>query len=322
MRNYLYNLSMHLYLKYLIISILSLIFISCGTRNDQGLDSISDDSLATDTVEADPWMKFKDTRAVLDYIRESSDSKKYEEGIIPQMAYDVKDYAEKLLNNKHDKFLIVDKAKMKVFLYDKYGRKIKSYGMACSKNYGTKHKRGDNCTAEGFFSVKGIYDSSEWLYTDDFGETSEEKGQFGPRFIRINVPNTNSIGIHGTAAPWSIGGRRSHGCIRLTNDDILELAPQMEVGVPIIISPGPKDMAFNEYMGCYVPSVSTEPGSPRAVAASHVPSNYYPLEHCYRPSAPARHSAPDSKSKSDSIAPSAATSQSSESPELESSENL
>lgn len=264
------------YINGIIYIVLVFIIASCTTDRGDG-DTNAVDSLQADSV-ADPWIHFEDTKAVLDYMQQSPDWKKYQAGIIPQMAKDVKDYAEKLLNNKHDNFIIVDKAKMKVFLYDKYGRVIKSYGMACSRNYGTKHKRGDNCTAEGFFSVKGIYDSTEWLYTDDFGNTSQAKGQFGPRFIRVNVPNTNAIGIHGTSSPWSIGGRRSHGCIRLTNENILDLAPRVEVGVPIIISPGPKDMAYNSYKGCYVPSVSTEPGSPRAVKADKVPNNYYPLE--------------------------------------------
>ena len=40
---------------------------------------------------------------------------------------------------------------------------------------------------------------------------SKKKGQFGPRFIRLKIPGTTQIGIHGTCAPWSIGHRVRHG---------------------------------------------------------------------------------------------------------------
>ncbi|MDE6027357.1 MAG: L,D-transpeptidase family protein, partial [Muribaculaceae bacterium] len=86
---------------------------------------------------------------------------------------------------------------------------------------------------------------TEWLFTDDNGKTFPKKGQFGPRFIRLNCPNTSQIGIHGTVATWSIGRRTSHGCIRITNENILELVKHVTVGMPIIVVPGKKDMEVN-----------------------------------------------------------------------------
>ncbi|MDE5552920.1 MAG: L,D-transpeptidase, partial [Muribaculaceae bacterium] len=147
-----------------------------------------------------------------EFISHSEHKEQYCRGIIPAMIEDVPEYAVKLLKNQHEGFLIVDKATMKIYRYNKYGELQESYGMACSKNFGTKHARRDNRTPEGFFSIEGKYDSTDWLYTDDDGVTSDVKGQFGPRFMRLKVPNTSQIGIHGTCAPWSIGGRRSHGC--------------------------------------------------------------------------------------------------------------
>lgn len=83
------------------------------------------------------------------------------------------------------------------------------------------------------------------MFTDDNGVTSKVKGQFGPRFIRLKIPTTSQIGIHGTCAPWSIGNRCSHGCIRITNENILELVEFVEVGMPIIVNPGRKDILVN-----------------------------------------------------------------------------
>ncbi len=48
-------------------------------------------------------------------------------------------------------------------------------------------------------------------------------------------PAGGFIGIHGTNEPGLLPGRVSHGCIRLRNEDILELARLMPVGTPITI---------------------------------------------------------------------------------------
>jgi hypothetical protein len=48
-------------------------------------------------------------------------------------------------------------------------------------------------------------------------------------------PDGGFIGIHGTDEPGLIPGRVSHGCIRLRNRDILQLARLMPVGTPLTI---------------------------------------------------------------------------------------
>jgi lipoprotein-anchoring transpeptidase ErfK/SrfK len=44
------------------------------------------------------------------------------------------------------------------------------------------------------------------------------------------------IGLHGTDDAASIGQSASHGCIRLSNDEITELATLLPLGTPITIS--------------------------------------------------------------------------------------
>lgn len=198
----------------------------------------------------------------MSYMRSSGNWDKYEEGILPQMVEDASEYSRQILESDGKRFIVVDKAKMKLFLYDPYGRIEKSCGIACAKNYGTKHKKGDSRTTEGIFKVKEICDSKDWLFTDDDGYTSPTKGVYGPRFIRLTIPY---IGIHGTGSPSSIGKRCSHGCIRVTNENILDLVTKVEPGMSVIISPGPRDMAVNKKEGYNILAVSTEPGSPKAV---------------------------------------------------------
>jgi lipoprotein-anchoring transpeptidase ErfK/SrfK len=45
----------------------------------------------------------------------------------------------------------------------------------------------------------------------------------------------NGVGIHGTGAPWSIGTAASHGCIRMTVPDVIDLYPRVPVGTPVVI---------------------------------------------------------------------------------------
>ncbi len=212
------------------------------------------------------------TDEILRAMASSADSAAYARGILPQMARDVPEYAGCLLANEEEGFLIVDKATMKLYRYDRYGVEQERVGVAVAKPYGSKHKRRDNRTPEGYFTIEGIYNSTDWLYTDDDGNTSDVKGQFGPRFMRLRTPVSSQIGIHGTVAPWSIGGRRSHGCIRMTNENILRFAEICRPGWPVIVSPGPKDMAVNEEEGYDIPSVPVIPGRPRCKAAAVSPN--------------------------------------------------
>lgn len=227
-------------------------------------DSSAAGKAATDSVVKKKEPNLATTDAQIDYMKESGSWDKYESGILPQMAEDAPEYCEKILKNGK-KFIIVDKAKMKLFLYDPKGNILKSCGIACAKNYGTKHKKGDSRTTEGIFNVKGVFDSREWLFTNDEGYTSPAKGVYGPRFIRLNIPY---IGIHGTSSPGSIGKRCSHGCIRVTNDNIMDLVKYVEEGMNVIISPGPRDMAVNKRENTRVLAVATEPGTPKAVAGN------------------------------------------------------
>jgi len=50
-------------------------------------------------------------------------------------------------------------------------------------------------------------------------------------------PGGGVVGVHGTPWPWLLGQAVSHGCIRLSNDDVLWLRSRMPVGTPIKIVP-------------------------------------------------------------------------------------
>lgn len=260
--------------KLILISLICFVIASCGQSSKKTDAIIADtaqyieveDNLIPDTasslIDAEPIdsvkpYNFITTDEALVYMKKSIHADKYSEGILPQMAKDCLPYATKLLNSPYQRFIVVDKHRMRVILFDKYGREEKNYRMACAKNYGSKHQKADSRTPEGFFSAQGVYDSTDWLFRDDNGKVNPKKGQFGPRFIRLKTPVTSQIGIHGTCAPWSIGARCSHGCIRIKNEQILELIEYVEVGMPIIVSPSLKDTKVNMAEGYDIPWIST-----------------------------------------------------------------
>ena len=53
------------------------------------------------------------------------------------------------------------------------------------------------------------------------------------RWMGVN----GSVGIHGTGEPWTIGSRASHGCIRMTVPDVIDLFGRVDVGTPVLIAP-------------------------------------------------------------------------------------
>jgi lipoprotein-anchoring transpeptidase ErfK/SrfK len=48
-------------------------------------------------------------------------------------------------------------------------------------------------------------------------------------------PGGGVVGVHGTPWPWLLGQAVSHGCVRLSNEDVLFLRPRMPVGTPVEI---------------------------------------------------------------------------------------
>lgn len=59
-------------------------------------------------------------------------------------------------------------------------------------------------------------------------------GPFGARWLGLNAPN-GDYGIHGTNNPSSIGKNVSNGCIRMYNNDVLELSSFVGIGTQVTI---------------------------------------------------------------------------------------
>lgn len=83
------------------------------------------------------------------------------------------------------------------------------------------------------------------FYVVDKLESPDPDGAYGPYAIGLSAHSEvltefaggdGQVGIHGTNAPSSIGQDVSHGCMRIDNDLIEELAHLLPLGTPVTIS--------------------------------------------------------------------------------------
>jgi lipoprotein-anchoring transpeptidase ErfK/SrfK len=95
-----------------------------------------------------------------------------------------------------------------------------------------------------------------------------------PLGVRAMYLGSSAYRIHGTDAPWTIGQAVSHGCIRMTNEDVLDLYPRVPVGTRV--------------------TVTWEKFSPSAIASNDTSSSYAddtgaPKRKYYRSDSTAKH---------------------------------
>ena len=95
----------------------------------------------------------------------------------------------------------------------------------------------------GEWKVRGIAKLPRFRYDKEMLQHGQRSGNFhilppGPNspvgVIWIAL-NKKGIGLHGTNEPETIGHSNSHGCIRLTNWDVVRLAQKVKPGVPVSI---------------------------------------------------------------------------------------
>lgn len=154
--------------------------------------------------------------------------------VLPCLGLSAEDYLKYQEIAGETPFILVSKKDFKLTLVGDGGEPVCQYGCAVAKVYGPKEKRGDGKTPEGVFKINQLLNSASLSH--DFRDGKGPiVGAYGPWFLRLDVPGIIDIGIHGTHLPESIGTRATEGCIRLRNEDILDLKGRVKVGTPVII---------------------------------------------------------------------------------------
>jgi lipoprotein-anchoring transpeptidase ErfK/SrfK len=57
-----------------------------------------------------------------------------------------------------------------------------------------------------------------------------------PLGVRALYLGSSSYRIHGTDAPWTIGQNVSKGCVRMYNEDVLDLYPRVPIGARVLVT--------------------------------------------------------------------------------------
>ena len=132
--------------------------------------------------------------------------------------------------------IFVDKQNRSLSAFDGEGRLVGFY----PASVGSREKPAPT----GVYKVRSIALNPTYHYDPKFafkGVKVEHKLTISPGpnnpvgvvWIDLSAP---SYGIHGTPAPQSIGKTESHGCIRLTNWDALDLASRVSRGTIVDLS--------------------------------------------------------------------------------------
>ena len=144
--------------------------------------------------------------------------------------------------NKKNCFILISKPEYRLYVCEVVdGDTLKRvhYPVCVGKMKGQKEKKGDmktpECTADNPFTITEIVDASKW--THDFGDGRGSILSYGHWFMRLKTPGHSGIGIHGsTNNESSVPGRGSEGCIRLRDDDLIQLKEKYAfVGMRVVI---------------------------------------------------------------------------------------
>jgi lipoprotein-anchoring transpeptidase ErfK/SrfK len=62
-------------------------------------------------------------------------------------------------------------------------------------------------------------------------------GEGNPLGARALYFSGSMYRIHGTNAPWTIGSRATSGCIRMVNEDVVDLYDRVKIGAKVVVLP-------------------------------------------------------------------------------------
>ena len=146
--------------------------------------------------------------------------------------------------NKKNCFIVISKPEYRLYVCEVVdGDTVKRahFPVCVGKAKGQKQKKGDmktpECTVENPFTITEIVDASNWHH--DFGDGRGSILSYGHWFMRLKTPGHSGIGIHGsTNNESSVPGRGSEGCIRLRDNDLIQLKEKYAfVGMRVVILP-------------------------------------------------------------------------------------
>jgi len=135
------------------------------------------------------------------------------------------------LGKAYNTIVTIDRGNFKLRLFK---------NLKLSKTYGVAVGAPGYATPTGRYSIQNKAVNPAWTapdspwagaYRNEVVPGGSSENPLKARWMGI----VNGVGIHGTGAPGSIGSRASHGCIRMTVPDVVDLYPRVPVGTPVLI---------------------------------------------------------------------------------------
>jgi lipoprotein-anchoring transpeptidase ErfK/SrfK len=135
------------------------------------------------------------------------------------------------LRRVYRRVITIDRSGFRLRLFKKL-RYLKGYGVAVGMPAYP--------TPTGLFAIQTKQVNPTWTAPDSpwAGEMAGQSVAGGAvdnplkaRWMGVD----GSVGIHGTGQPWTIGTRASHGCIRMSVPDVIDLFRRVSIGTPVLI---------------------------------------------------------------------------------------
>jgi lipoprotein-anchoring transpeptidase ErfK/SrfK len=135
------------------------------------------------------------------------------------------------LRTRYGTVITIDRAHFRLRLFKR---------LKLSKTYDIAVGLPDYPTPTGRYSITNKAVNPAWsapdqpwagAYRNEVVEGGSPENPLKARWLGI----VNGVGIHGTAAEYSIGTRASHGCIRMRVADVIDLYPRVPVGTSVLI---------------------------------------------------------------------------------------
>ena len=113
--------------------------------------------------------------------------------------------------------LIVDKSKQMIYVANKKGRILEK--MLCSTGSGIERDGYSGITPNGIYSIRDIVDSKDlsWI-----GDPTGLRRPYSPWMFTLDY-EPEGLAIHGTDEPRKLGLPVTHGCIRVSKDNVIKL---------------------------------------------------------------------------------------------------
>ncbi|MFP5353050.1 MAG: L,D-transpeptidase family protein [Actinomycetota bacterium] len=147
-----------------------------------------------------------------------------------ELTVPVKESKPEVTADEFDQILLVRIGENKLYLYED-GRITREWTVATGQP--------EYMTPTGLFEVTELRYLPTWVNPapDTWGANMPESippGPNNPLGVRAINWSAPAIRFHGTSAEYSLGYNASHGCVRMSNSDVIELFDIVKVGTPIV----------------------------------------------------------------------------------------